>query len=305
MVVMARDWMAERIANQLASVGHVLLVLMGMQLQSPLAWLCILAMIAILSLLLWAANYRRTRAVADTPTSRIASAHQGYVELVGKALQFDSAPLTGPLSGTPCVWFRYRIEQRQDRRWQVMGEGRSETSFRLDDGSGSVLVDPHRAEVVTDHHRRWRKGDRRYTEWLLLAGTRVYALGEFSTVGGSNAELDHRADLVALLDHWKRDPKALRQRFDLDNNGEIDLQEWELARRAARREVEQLHAEIRSEPGTHVMRAPRDGRLFVLSNFDPELLIARYRRWTYIQLAIAATAGSAALVLLFTYRLIV
>lgn len=296
---MARDWMAERVANQLASVGHLLLLVIGLHLGSPLAWLCILAVIAILSVLLWAANYRRTRAVADTPTSRIASAHQGYVELVGKARQFDSAPLTGPLSGTPCVWFRYRIEQRQDNRWLLTSEGRSETSFRLDDGSGSVVVDPHRAEVVTDHHRRWRKGDRRYSEWLLLSGIRVYALGEFSTVGGSNAELDHRADVVALLDHWKRDPKTLRRRFDLDRNGEIDLQEWELARRAARREVEQLHAEIRNQPGMHVLRAPRDGRLFVLSNFDPDLLSARYRFWTRIQLCIAALAGSAALVLLF------
>ncbi|MCW5622243.1 MAG: hypothetical protein KIS79_14140 [Burkholderiales bacterium] len=299
MVEMARDWMAERVANQLASVGHLLLLVIGLYLRSPLAWLCILAAIAILSVLLWAANHRRTRAVVDTPTSRIASAHQGYVEVVGTARQFDSTPLISPLSGTPCVWFRYRIERRQGHHWRVTSEGRSEASFRLDDGSGSVVVDPHRAEVVTDHRRRWYKGDQCYSEWLLLAGTRVYALGEFSTVGGSSAELDHRTDVVALLDHWKRDPKALRRRFDLDGNGEIDMQEWELARRAARREVEQLHVEIRSQPGTHVLRAPHDGRLFVLSSLDPDLLSARYRLWTRIQLCIAAIAGSAALVLLF------
>ena len=299
MLRITRTFLSQRFANQLASVGHLGLLLLGLELSSGPGWLAILAIIALTSAILWGANYRRSRTVADTPTSRIGSAHQGYVEVIGKARPFGETPLLAPHSRTPCVWYRFRIEERQDNKWRTRGEGRSDASFHLEDGTGTLIVDPERAEVVTDHRRRWVEGTLRYTEWLLILDTRVYALGEFVTIGGSNADLDHRAEVGGLLEDWKREPHALRARFDLDGDGEVDLKEWELARRAARREISRRHAEIRNQPGSNVLRAPRDGRLFVLSNLDPDLLIARYRRWTGIQLGVAVTAGIACLVLMF------
>jgi len=297
--VVSRDWLSERFANQLGSLGHLGLLMVGFHLGSGVAWLAILAIIAITSAVLWAANHRRSRAIADTPTSRIGSAHQGYVELVGKARPFGESPLIAPHSRTPCVWYRFRIEERRDNKWHPAGRGRSDDSFRLEDGSGTVVVDPERAEVISDHRRRWIEGDRRYTEWLLIVDARVYALGEFTTLGGAHAQLDHRSDVGGLLEDWKRDAPALRARFDLDGDGAIDLKEWGLARRAAGREVTRRHAEIRSQPGTHLLRAPRDGRLFVLSNLDPDLLIRRYRMWTTVQLGVAVSAGIVCLVLMF------
>ncbi|MCC7548899.1 MAG: hypothetical protein IT532_14145 [Burkholderiales bacterium] len=297
MISRTRLW--EGFANQLASVGHVGLLGVGLHLKSAEAWLAVLGAIALTSAALWAANFRRARAVSDTPTSRIGSAHQGYVELVGKARPFGEAPLLSPHSRTPCVWYRFRVEERRDNKWYTRGAGRSDASFRLEDGSGTVLIDPERAEVVTDHMRRWVERDMRYTEWLLIMNARVYALGEFATIGGGNADLDHRADVGHLLDGWKREPAALRARFDLDEDGEVSLKEWALARRAAQREVSSRHAGIRSQPGTHVLRAPRDGRMFVLSNLDPGLLARRYRSWTAIQLGIAIVAASGCLILLF------
>lgn len=296
--MISRVRLSEGFATQLASVGHVGLLGVGLHLKSAAAWLGVLAAIALTSTALWAANFRRARAVSDTPTSRIGSAHQGYVELVGRARPFGEAPLLSPHSRTPCVWYRFRVEERHDNKWRTRGEGRSDASFRLEDGSGTVLIDPERAEVVTDHTRRWVERDMRYTEWLLIVDTRLYALGEFATLGGGNADLDHRADVGGLLEEWKREPDALRARFDLDGDGEVNLEEWALARRAAQREVVRRHAEIRSQPGTHMLRAPRDGRMFVLSNLEPELLTRRYRRWTLIQLGIALAAASACLVLL-------
>ncbi|PKO53225.1 MAG: hypothetical protein CVU26_05100 [Betaproteobacteria bacterium HGW-Betaproteobacteria-2] len=79
---------------------------------------------------------------------------------------------------------------------------------------------------------------------------------------------------------------TLHERFDLDGNGEIDLQEWELARRAAVREVEKQHREIRAQNGTHIMRAPRDGRLFILSNHSPQRLRNQYLCWSIWHLLI-------------------
>ncbi len=108
-----------------------------------------------------------------------------------------------------------------------------------------------------------------------------YVLGEFSTVGGANSALGIKEDVNALLAEWKQSPVALRERFDLDKNGEIDLREWELVRRAAVREVQKEHREIRAESSTYVIRAPRDGRLFLISSLSPQKLRNKYLHWSF------------------------
>jgi hypothetical protein len=51
------------------------------------------------------------------------------------------------------------------------------------------------------------------------------------------------------------------------------------------------------------MRKPRDGRLFLLSDLDPNRLARRYGVWTWIQLAIGVGAGGGLLLLLTTFFL--
>ena len=87
------------------------------------------------------------------------------------------------------------------------------------------------------------------------------------------------------------------EQFDLDRDGQIDLKEWALGRSAALREVNRQHQQVRAQPGVHLMRKPRDGRMFLLSNLTPEQLARRYGFWTRMQLAIAAAAGAALLFL--------
>ena len=281
-------------ARHITSAGHLILLFVGLRTGTPGGWLFAASAIGGISFVLWVLNFRRARAVADTPTSRVASAPQGYVELHGTARQHPGQMVLAPLTSSPCVWFRYLVEEKRGKDWSVVQRGLSEHTFVLDDGSAQALVDPDWAEVMTDHHRRWIEGNRRYTESLLVPGDAVYAIGEFATVGGSATQLDAAADVKALLPEWKKDQPALERRFDLDSNGEIDLKEWELAMRAARREVARRHQEIRSQPGVNVLRAPRDGRLFLLSNFDPQRLERRYGWWTRAQLVIAIGAGAAA-----------
>jgi hypothetical protein len=47
-----------------------------------------------------------------------------------------------------------------------------------------------------------------------------------------------------------------------------------------------------------MLRKPKDGRAFVISNQPPDQLARRYQRWTAIQLVIAVAAGTGLLVLL-------
>ncbi|MGH8773117.1 MAG: hypothetical protein ACREV2_18370, partial [Burkholderiales bacterium] len=152
-------------------------------------------------------------------------------------------------------------------------------------------------EIMTGHKQSWTRDDYRHTEWLLLPGDKLYAIGEFSTIGGAAAELDFNADVKALLAEWKGDEKALLERFDLNQDKALDLKEWELARQAAKRDIETKHREIRLSPGVHVLRKPKDRRLFLLSNIHPDKLALKYSLWSVAHLAIFFSAGGIALFL--------
>jgi phage gp36-like protein len=125
----------------------------------------------------------------------------------------------------------------------------------------------------------------------LLPGDRLYAIGDMRTLRAADGTLDRRADLSALLRAWKQDRTALLQRFDNNRDGEIDLQEWQRAVTTAEREVDAQHRDMRLEPGIHVMRAPNDGRPFLLSNRDPDDLRQRYKWWAWFHLTVFVSAS--------------
>jgi len=290
--------------HHITSAGHLILLFVGARIGTRSGWLFSLSVIAGISLVLWTLNFRRSRAIGDTPTSRIASAPQGYVELHGVGRMHEGQALNAPLTGEPCLWYRYRIEEKRGKDWRSVEHGTSDATFLLDDSSGVAVVDPESAEITTSRRRHWTQGRRRYTEWLLTPGDEIYAIGQFATVGGANSRLDHAGDVSALLAMWKANQPALKARFDLDGDGTIDLKEWELARRAAVREVRRRHDEIRSTAGHHVLARPADGRVFLLSNLDPDKLARRYALWTGMQLCIALTAGGTALWLMASMALL-
>ncbi len=273
---------------------YIVAIAFAAQLESSSGWLAALGAIAALALLAWIIALRRRRAITDTPTSRIASAAQGYLELCGRGRPFDSGCLHSPLRQTPCLWFRYLIERRDSEdKWQTEEQGESDASFLLDDGSGQCVIDPDGADITTRHKDSWRIGDRRYSEWLFVDGDAIYGLGEFRTLGGEQATFDTDADVGELLAVWKKDPVDLRRRFDLDGNGDISEQEWQLARQAARREVEKQHQAARRQAAVNMLRRPDDGRPFLISNLPPESLARRYGLWAFGHLLVFLAALTA------------
>jgi hypothetical protein len=249
--------------------------------------------------------WRRNRLIVDTPTSRIRSAAQGYVQLEGLGAAMPKAKDTSPLTGAPCYWWRYKIEGKsgsgRSKSWEVIDEGTSEVPFLLNDGTGQCLVDPRDAVVYPHTERVWR-GDEawpgmyisagsglfgqlidnmvgrryRYTESLLQPHDRLFALGEFRTLGGVSAE-DPEGRVIELLHEWKQDQKALLQRFDSNHDGVLSADEWEEARAAARREVlaKRLTEPVPADVDT--LAAPSDGRAFLLAAEAPQALAARLR----------------------------
>jgi hypothetical protein len=280
--------------DAITSVGHLTLLLMAVYAHNQRVWIGCCCVIGLISLWAWVANYQRCRVISDTPTSRIASAAQGYVELYGHTAMAYTNLLISPYSHTRCIWYRYRVYEKEDKGWRQVSNHTSDSMIEISDGTGSCVIDPDHAEVIAPNRRVVSQGSFKYVEELLRSDA-VYVLGEFATIGGANTMLDLNADVAVLLTSWKENKHSLLQRFDLNDNGEIDLQEWELARRAAMREVEKEHREIRAADGIHVMRAPKNGRLFLLSNLSPQKLRNTYRCWGAVHLTVLFLAVAGAL----------
>ena len=273
-------------AHLVTSGAQLLLLLVGLRLESRNGWLVCLSIMAAISILAWLSALSRLRVIRDTPTSKIASAAQGYVELTGRGHPFGE-PLLGKLSLLPCLWYRYKIEQRDsERKWRSMESGESDDTFTLRDETGECVVDPEQAEILTQHRDQWLDGDYRYTEWKLIEHDSLYVIGQFRTQGGGSVEFDTNTELSALLAEWKRDMPALLKRFDLDNDGTLNSQEWMLARSAASREVARMMREAQAQPDINIISRPREGELFLISNLDQDKLSRRYLLWSWAHLAI-------------------
>ena len=179
-------------------------------------------LVACFSLGAWLISHRRHRLTTDMPTSNIASAAQGYVELVGRADAHPSAPLFSRIRGLPCVWYCYLVEERIDDKWETVQREISGSTFLLRDATGECIVDPDHAKIITRHCDVKREGEYRHTESLLLARDKLYALGEFKTLNPIETRLDLHEDVGDVLAGWKRDKSQLMQRFDFNNDGQID-----------------------------------------------------------------------------------
>lgn len=267
-------------------------------LQAGLVWLAfrighgpgVLASVGLflgISLLGWLRALRHGRQITDTPTSRIASAAQGYAELRGHGLPLDGAPVLSPVNGLPVLWYRVVTMRRTSQnKWEHESTAESDASFLLDDGTGQVAVDPEGAEMLIRRQDTHTDGDRRITQWSLLRHDPIYVLGDFATLGSISPDHDVSAQVRELLADWKRDRSTLLARFDANRDGEICLAEWEEARAQARREVLAVQREALAAPEAHVLRRPRDGRLYLISDLDPDRIARRYRRWAWFHLSL-------------------
>ncbi|HEY5264884.1 MAG TPA: GIDE domain-containing protein [Steroidobacteraceae bacterium] len=249
--------------------------------------------------------WSRSRVIEDTPTSKVRSAAQGYVELSGHGMLPPNAENRAPLTGKPCTWWRYKIEERRyagrSRSWTTIQNDTSAIPFLLDDGTGQCLIDPRGAEVFPGASNVWygpsewpqvcipsgsgifgRLVDAlvtdkyRYTEHRLQAREQVYAIGAFRSLGGVSIE-NPDDQVAAVLRDWKQDQGALLARFDSNHDGTISREEWDLARAAARKQVLDGRDAQTQQPGVGVLADPADGRSFLLAASDGESLARRFR----------------------------
>jgi len=239
------------------------------------------------------------RLIEDTPTSRVRSAAQGYVELTGRGRPLDGTKNLGPLTQRPCVWWRYRVSKKEQtgrsrgENWRSVSSGESVLPFLLDDGTGHCIIQPDGAEVISSEsttwygdtpwptaapgHGRMATRDYRYVEERIYEQELLYVLGEFRSHGPQEGA-DLQAAAAALLVEWKDDQSKLIERFDADGDGRISLEEWERARAEARRTVEKQVQERPPVETLNVVGKPAGDQLFMLAALPPGDLVKRYRR---------------------------
>ena len=258
------------------------------------------------------------RLIEDTPRSRIRSAAQGYVELAGSTSWLSGTTNVAPLTQRPCVWWRFKIQKRvqsgsgtrRRESWRTIDQGRSSQPFRLDDGTGSCIVQPEGAEIVTGEATTWYgntpwprtpqdtralpavERDYRYFEERIYQDVSAYVLGGFRSTSGVSTGSREEAVRNRLAD-WKRDQAALTQRFDVDRDGRLTLDEWEKARAAAQSEIEERAFTRPASEAVHVVGSPGNGQLYLIAAFPEGELAQRYRRRAVFAFVgfIAATAA--------------
>jgi len=290
------------LAQVLMSAGYLLISALlawtGLQYRSSGLQLAAVLVALAGAAIAWHLSNRRWHLIHDTPTTRVRSAAQGFVELVGLAeLSQGQAPLA--FNGLPpCVWFEVVITARSKETGRSSTWTRiSDETFVLRDETGECVIDPDHAEVHMARVRRWSIAERSYHARYLMQGDVLYAIGALETLRGDDGGLDRRADMAALLRLWKGNSASLHRRFDTDRDGDISPEEWQQAVAEAERIVKAQHKDLREHPDVNILRAPKRDLPYILSNRDPDALARRFRHWSYVHASvfILALGGGARL----------
>ncbi len=273
-------------------------------------------------------NLMRARIIEDTPTAKIRSAHQGYVELVGHTESMDGRPIIAPLTGSECCWYHYKIERKSGKdEWKTLEQETSAVPFLLRDETDVCIIYPEGADVTpTDqstwfgHTRQptdrnpprhrldagsgWTKfsvvrGDHRYTERRIYPGDQLYTIGAFKTLDDIDHQRSRQAMARDLLRQWKQDHDELLERFDHNNDGRIDVEEWEQARAQAVVQATREHAEQLMSQVLHTLSKTTSRRHpFLLSSLPQFSLVRRYRIWSVVSAVAFFVAGALATAML-------
>lgn len=271
-------------------------------------WITIIVFVVLALLGFWSTfrYFHRMRIIADTPTSKVHSAAQGYVEFNGIGELMEGTPIIAPLTGRECTWYRFKVEEKHEHydskghkrtQWRTLRKGVSDELFLLVDETGKCVIDPEGADVTPSMKDFWygntphpstgppaggrsmfSNGRYRYREERMRPGDTLYAIGLFKTVGGAGDLGNAGEEIKTLLKNWKSDPARMRQ-FDANGDGKIDMDEWETARKAARAEVNKARGERAAKSGTNLMTRPMDKRRPYLLSVVPQNELANRYRW--------------------------
>lgn len=204
---------------------------------------------------------RRASLVKEMPTSNIGMAADGYCEFEGRVEAVDGAPLVGPLTQQPVVWYHATVERYVGKSknstgdgWATLKEQTSGAPILLRDATGVCAVHTWSADVTATDKSLWygataiptdrnpakvdatqplvknaiesSSGDRfRYYEERIYAGDPLLVLGNFHR-GRFDAEEDEEDD-----EPYEDEPSEDEDEAALDREWNNDRLVSDLAKR--------------------------------------------------------------------------
>jgi hypothetical protein len=242
-------------------------------------------------------HLRTLRRIENTPTCKVRSLPMGSVEVTGTAEVEE--PLTAPLTGKSAAYYEVRVEEYRSRKhgghWVTRHHEVESPAFHLRDETGHILVlpdgaDNHLPAAYTFQETGWSsvppeveayrssrglrtgffRGRYRFREWHIGIGEPIYVLGVAQDRPDLRREKVQR--VTERLREIKSDP-SMMQSLDLDGDGRVSDEEWDLARDHAVSAVNAEGVEDRV-----VIARGEAGEMFVLST-RAERDLVKSLRW--------------------------
>ncbi len=229
----------------------------------------------------------RKRGIENCPTSKIRSMPMGLVEVKGYAKQKHF--LRAPFSQTDCVYYSYKVYETEQigtkhqirlREWGESGK----IPFYLEDETGKTLVFPENAiikagtsqdmsrsilDIFADPRLSYGEGSKKVVENVIPVGHFLYVMGYAHP--HKTSSMRRRQSHLDKLRELKRDKQKMK-RYDLDGDGNISTDEWELARKDI--EEEMLMEKTDSSDDHIAISEHPSGGLFYIADKREEFLTA-------------------------------
>lgn len=253
-----------------------------------------LACAAIGGLVIWREGVAQGRQVQDLATSRIATAPQGYVELIGRAAPAQDTPELISPEGRSCLWYERRTMGQRSHGYGPFGTDtpvyrveRSNQPLLIDDGSGQALLLPEHADVLGTETTVRFEGETVIKESIIRSGDPLYVVGEFHT---ERPDFDWHVCVDRLLTEWESD-EAQRSRFDQDQDGKLDRDELRRLDAAVRAEADNRRGAALADAGTATVRNPGADKRYLIAARSVEEMDNESFFWSGLGLTMFAIFG--------------
>ncbi len=179
-----------------------------------------LLLVALTAIAAWLAFrlIRTKRMQENIPTSKTAGVVFGVSEVKGELVAEEGRDLLeGPLTGEPCTWYHYRVQERRgtgkNRSWHTIQDEVRKQPFLCRDEEGSIRIFPGQAECITKHSESETRGNRRYTEQRLSPGDELYILGKakLDKTRGDNLVFGHEKGSPYIIANIPEEEVMLRK----------------------------------------------------------------------------------------------
>lgn len=258
------------------------------------------------------------RKARGLPTAKIHAAAMGTVEVCGRAL--SAAPLTDPIFGRPCVFYRITIKVPERFGWRTCEQVDSaETPFYLEDDTGCAMIDPAKAEIhlgsrvcaqsgfgetkdpeplVAAYLKQLKKqyGLVKFEADIIREGFPIYALGvarPAAKIGETRVRPISLRDVVRRL----KGDSARMAAMDENDDGRLAQEEWDRGLAAYRKELAESGA-TETVPLANIAVGTGPQQKLVLADSE-EQLFGKLAKLSLYQIAGGPLLTAAALLYLF------